>query len=138
MHKPAEEFFNQTWHPTLDRRRIVIVSSDEKFAEWLRGQLAGEFDVLIARHAGEAVAKSKAVGVGIALVDLGAPLLGAPALTQLKQLDPSPVICALAIPDAPDTHPQIEFDYVLARPSSASDMAERIRFIQAKVRSLAD
>lgn len=139
MQNPAEEFpyYSHKWQPQLNRNRIVVVSSDEKFAEWLRGQLAGEFDVLIARHAGEAVAKAKAAAVGIALIDVGAPLLGAPALAQIKSMIPAPVVCALAFPGASETLPQFDFDFILARPSSAEDMSDRLKFILAKIRSIA-
>ena len=116
------------------RRRLVLVSSDKAFAESLRSHLAVEFDVLMARNAGEAAAKAQAVSSHMVIVDLGAPVLGMAALGRLKSLSPSPIVCSLVVPGASTTESGFEFDYVLARPTSGADMPERIRFILAKAK----
>ena len=80
------------------RRRLVLVSSDKAFAESLRSHLAVDFDVLMAKNAGEAAAKSQAVPPHMVIVDLGAPVLGMAALDRLKTLRPAPIVCSLVIP----------------------------------------
>ena len=117
------------------RRLVVVVSSDRTFAESLRSHLAGEFDVLLARDGGEAAAKAQAVTVDIALVDLGSPVLGMSALARMKNVEPAPIICALALPEAPSAQAQFDFDYVLARPETGVDLPERVRFILTKAES---
>lgn len=116
------------------RRRLVLVSSDKAFAESLRSHLAVEFDVLMAKNAGEAAAKAQAVPSHLVIVDLGAPVLGMAALDRLKSLRPAPIVCSLIVPGATPTESGFEFDYVLARPASGADLPERIRFILAKAK----
>jgi len=114
------------------RKVVVVVSSDRALAESLRSHLARDFDVLLARDGGEAAAKAQAVKVDIALVDLGAPVLGISALGRMKNHVSAPVVCALAKPEAPQAQAQFDFDYILARPSSGADLPERVKFILAK------
>lgn len=116
----------------LKRRVVIVVSSDRALAESLRSHLAKEFDVLLARDGGEAAAKAQAVKVDVALVDLGAPVLGVSAFGRMKSYVSSPIICALVKPEAPKAQTQFDFDYVLARPSNGADLPERVRFILAK------
>jgi DNA-binding response OmpR family regulator len=120
------------------RKVVVVVSSDRTFAESLRSHLAREFDVLLARDGGEAAAKAQVVPIDVAVVDLGAPLLGMSALSRMKSMASAPVICALALPGAPPAQAQFDFDYVLARPASGADLPERVRFILAKAASKAE
>lgn len=116
------------------RRRIVVVSGDREFAESLRGQLAIAFDVLLARNAGEAAAKAQAVSVDMVIVDLGVPVLGVPALTRMREFEYVPVICGLTpVADPTSARSIFDFDFVLARPTSAAELPDRIRFILAKV-----
>jgi DNA-binding response OmpR family regulator len=117
------------------RKRVIVVSSDRSFAESLRSHLAAEFDVLLARDAGEAASKAQAVSVDLAIVDLGAPVLGLAALSRLKALQPRPIICALAVPEDPAASSQFDFDYILGRPATGADLPERVRFILAKAES---
>ncbi len=140
MNKPAVgELFPSPAEETARRhKRIVVVSSDRAYAESLRSHLAQEFDVLLARNAGEAAAKSQAVPIHVAVVDLGSPILGISALARLAQSKPPAIICALVSPEAPSARHQFEFDYVLARPDTGADLPERIRFILAKAESKAD
>jgi DNA-binding response OmpR family regulator len=114
------------------RKLVVVISSDRAFAESLRSNLARDFDVLLARDGGEAAAKSQAVQVDLALVDLGSPILGVSALGRMRGLNPQPIICALALPEGPLAQSRFDFDYVLARPDSGIDFPDRVRFILAK------
>ncbi|MEN6373015.1 MAG: hypothetical protein ABFD64_13485 [Armatimonadota bacterium] len=114
------------------RKVVIVVSSDRALAESLRSNLAKEFDVLLARDGGEAAAKAQAVKVDIALVDLGAPVLGVSALGRMTSHVSTPVICALVKPEAAQAQTQFDFDYVLARPTNGADLPERVRFILAK------
>jgi DNA-binding response OmpR family regulator len=136
MKKPADGAAHEVPEEVAARKRklVMVVSSDREFAESLRSHLAGEFDVLVARNAGEAAAKAQAVRTDLAVVDLGAPLLGISALGRMRELHPAPVICALALPEVPAAHSQFDFDYVLARPATGADLPERIRFIVAKAK----
>jgi len=114
------------------RKVVVVVSSDRIFAESLRSHLAREFDVLLARNGGEAAAKAVAVHVDVAVVDLGSPILGLSALGRMRDLNPAPILCALAVPEPHSAKLDFDFDYVLARPARGSDLPERIRFVLAK------
>ncbi|HOM71015.1 MAG TPA: hypothetical protein PLZ21_00990 [Armatimonadota bacterium] len=116
-----------------DRRKLVmVVSSDKSYAESLRSHLARDFDVLMAKDGGEAAAKSNAVKVDVVVVDLGSPVLGISALSRIKNVVSSPLICALTKPEIPSAKSQFDFDYVLARPTSGADLPDRVRFILAK------
>src|SRR3990172_882654 len=114
------------------RRRVLVVSSDGTFAESLRSHLAGEFDVLLAKNAGEAAAKAQAVQIDLALGDLGSPILGMPALGRMRGGVPRPVVFALAVPESPPAQSQFDFAYVIARPQPGADVPDRVRFILAK------
>jgi DNA-binding response OmpR family regulator len=134
MTEPARErlTFETVASDQRKRARVVVVSSDGMYAESLRSHLAAEFDVLMARNAGEAAAKAQAVSVDVAVVDLGSTILGLPALSRMRNLECVPVICCLATPGCQVDQSQFDFDFVLARPSSASELPDRIRFILAK------
>lgn len=138
MNEPANHnlLFASTESCPQARTRIVVVSSDRDYSESLRSHLAGEYDVLLARNGGEAAAKAQAVSVDVAVVDLGSAILGMSALCRMRSLPSAPVICALALPEAPPAQSQFDFDYVLARPSNGAELPERIRFILAKAKSV--
>lgn len=115
------------------RKLVMIVSSDKIYAEALRSHLARQYDVILARYGGEAAAKAVAVHIDLALVDLGAPILGLEALARVRGLQHPPVFCALATPRSSEAHSEFIFDYVLARPTDGSELVERVRFVLGKV-----
>lgn len=117
------------------RIRVVVVCSDRAYSESLRSHLAADYDVLLARNAGEAAAKAQALSLDVVVVDMGVQILGLSALARMRQLDPAPVICCLATAETMAAKCESDFDFVLARPSTGAELPDRIRFILAKAGS---
>ena len=70
--------------------------------------------------------------IDLAIVDLGRPILGIPALSRMRELKDPPTICGLAPVDDNSPQTDFDFDFMLARPSSGADLPDRVRFIMAK------